>query len=366
MKNWLKILGIIALAAVIGFAFIACPGEEEDENQVPEAGDYTIGKLSQETQKVVAVTIVAKEGKSPGAVVNIQYAGVSPTVYAKSATIPQAVGKYAVTFDVEEAEGWDAAEGLSAGTLEVILPPLPGTIAIAPTADIVLGANNTPLTATYTTTGTEQVTYQWNKNGKAISTATSGTYEVVADAIAQYTVTVSSPNYSSKTSNAVLVVFPASTAPTTANLFAGGSWIASVGTPTVTGAELNGTNHEYTDDTEHFTVVFEKPINVSAYTKITFTTDQGQWWTGGLIFSYYKFGYVDDSEEMIFYAKFANWNVESYTATSVTFTFADFAEQNAPDPDEDTVTFDKTNFMGWRLQLAPQSTPVNISAITLE
>ena len=44
---------------------------------------------------------------------------VSNIRYADSVNIPQTAGTYAVTFDVAEAAGWNAASGLSAGTLTV-------------------------------------------------------------------------------------------------------------------------------------------------------------------------------------------------------------------------------------------------------
>jgi len=80
-------------------------------NQTPVAGDYTIGNLTQTAGNVTAVTITANADKSPGAISNIQYDG--------SVTVPQAVGSYSVTFDVAAATGWNAASGLSAGTLTV-------------------------------------------------------------------------------------------------------------------------------------------------------------------------------------------------------------------------------------------------------
>jgi hypothetical protein len=77
-------------------------------NQTPVASDYNIGNLTQTAGSVTAVTITPKSGKSSGAV-SIKYAG--------SSTIPQTAGTYAVTFDVTAASGWNAATGLSAGTL---------------------------------------------------------------------------------------------------------------------------------------------------------------------------------------------------------------------------------------------------------
>jgi hypothetical protein len=65
-----------------------------------------------------AVSITPKAGKSAGTI-TIYYAGTSGTVYPKSTTAPSAAGKYAVTFDVAAAAGFNTITGLSAGTLEI-------------------------------------------------------------------------------------------------------------------------------------------------------------------------------------------------------------------------------------------------------
>jgi uncharacterized repeat protein (TIGR02543 family) len=78
--------------------------------QTPAAADYTFGKLTQIEESVTAVIITANTGKSNGAI-TIYYNG--------GTTVPQAAGTYAVTFDVAAAAGWNAASGLSAGTLTV-------------------------------------------------------------------------------------------------------------------------------------------------------------------------------------------------------------------------------------------------------
>jgi hypothetical protein len=115
-----KSLGIIAIAAIIAFALTALSLTGCDDgggsttgggNKTPVATDYTFGNRTQSANNVTAVTVTRKSTASPGAVSNIRYDG--------SATIPQEVGTYAVTFDVAAATGWNAATNLSAGTLEV-------------------------------------------------------------------------------------------------------------------------------------------------------------------------------------------------------------------------------------------------------
>jgi uncharacterized repeat protein (TIGR02543 family) len=84
--------------------------EQAENTQTPVASDYTFDNLSQSAGSVTAVTITPKGGKSPGTI-TIYYNG--------STTIPQTAGTYTVTFDVAAAPGWNAASGLSAGTLTV-------------------------------------------------------------------------------------------------------------------------------------------------------------------------------------------------------------------------------------------------------
>ena len=128
MKNMAKLCGIIALVALI-VCIAACgsdsptsPGPGGNTALTPLAGDYTIGELDQEydgNEKLVTVT--ANSGKSPGAI-TVWYEGTGGTVYLKSTTPPSGAGTYAITFDVAAAEGWNAADGLAAGTLTVSLP----------------------------------------------------------------------------------------------------------------------------------------------------------------------------------------------------------------------------------------------------
>ncbi len=75
---------------------------------------------------------------------------------------------------------------------------LSGTVTISPTADVFVGDE---LTATYS--GDETVTWQWNKDGTAISGATNATYTPTEEG--SYTVTANAAGYNSKTSAAVEV-----------------------------------------------------------------------------------------------------------------------------------------------------------------
>jgi len=86
------------------------------QTSTPAAADYTFGNLEQVAGSVTAVTITRRTDipTSTGAVSNIRY--------NNSPTLPTAAGIYAVTFDVVAATGWNAASGLSAGTLIVVVP----------------------------------------------------------------------------------------------------------------------------------------------------------------------------------------------------------------------------------------------------
>jgi len=94
--------------------------EREEKNKPhPSAADFTVTGLSQIFDgSPKAVSITPQSGKSGGAI-TVYYEGTNGTSYAKSVTAPSAIGWYAVTFDVTAAEGWNAASGLAAGTLEI-------------------------------------------------------------------------------------------------------------------------------------------------------------------------------------------------------------------------------------------------------
>jgi len=86
--------------------------------QIPHLTDYTIStNMNQTVGNVTAVTVTRIDtSKSPGTV-TVWYEGVSTTSYARSQTVPSQAGMYAVTFDVAEATGWNAASSLYVGML---------------------------------------------------------------------------------------------------------------------------------------------------------------------------------------------------------------------------------------------------------
>jgi len=164
----LMVLGVgVATLGLTGCAKDIGGPDGDPDNQTPITSDYKISNnLTQTAGSVMAVTITPKAGKSPG-VVTVLYNG--------SATIPQTAGSYPVTFNVAAAEGWNAASGLSAGTLKVNTKATP-TITTWPTAaTITYGA---ALSTSALTGGTASVngTFAWS-NGATIPTVTNSGYE---------------------------------------------------------------------------------------------------------------------------------------------------------------------------------------------
>jgi hypothetical protein len=83
-------------------------------------------------------------------------------------------------------------------------PDLPGTITISPNTNTFI---NMELTATYS--GSETVTFQWKKSVSNVGTAsTNKPNKYTPNEPGIYSVTVSAPGYSSKTSKSVNVIYP--------------------------------------------------------------------------------------------------------------------------------------------------------------
>jgi formylglycine-generating enzyme required for sulfatase activity len=79
--------------------------------QTPTAADFSISDLSHIYDgSLKPVNITPKAGKSQGAI-TVKYSGETAA--------PSDAGFFTVTFDIEEAVGWKAATGLSAGTLTI-------------------------------------------------------------------------------------------------------------------------------------------------------------------------------------------------------------------------------------------------------
>jgi len=118
----------LALVAVMFIGFTACDtGNGTKETLLkPAVSQYDIaGDMTQEAGVTITpITVTVKQdmvdaGTASSGAVTVWYTGTSGTTYTKSQTVPQTAGTYAVTFDVTAASGWNAANGLDAGTLTI-------------------------------------------------------------------------------------------------------------------------------------------------------------------------------------------------------------------------------------------------------
>jgi hypothetical protein len=112
MKNWKQstFFGLVAIIA-LSFRFVGCD-DGKDEKQTPVVDDFNISGIGEFDYDGTAktVTITPKPNKSTGSI-TVYYNG--------SVTAPIEINSYSVTFDVAEAEGFNAKNGLSAGTLKI-------------------------------------------------------------------------------------------------------------------------------------------------------------------------------------------------------------------------------------------------------
>jgi len=122
------------VAAAVGFYAVSGlrAGTLVISVQTPNAVDPTEADFNISGHSAIAdgspkeVSITPKADKSQGSI-TIYYEGTDSTVYTKSTVAPSEAGSYTVTFDVAAALGFNAAEGLSAGTL-VISEQTPNTV----------------------------------------------------------------------------------------------------------------------------------------------------------------------------------------------------------------------------------------------
>jgi hypothetical protein len=175
------------LIVILALAFTACgDGGSGGEGDLELSGNITItpaGPVTVGTQLTANYTGTET--------VSYHWKRGSTNVGTNSTYKSDQTGSYTVTV---------SAAGYKSKTSDAVIAntslTLTGNITISPAGSVAIG---TQLTANYT--GTETVSYQWNKDGTAIPDTTSTTY-TPAD-VGSYTVTVSAAGYNSKTSAAI-------------------------------------------------------------------------------------------------------------------------------------------------------------------
>jgi len=144
------------------------------EKATPVVGDYDIsGNTATYDGNSKTVTITVKQGNKSTGTVTVKYNG--------STTAPINAGSYTVTFDVAVDPNWEAAPGLSAGTLTIEkATPTVGDYDISGTGTVVY--DGSPKTVTITpkqgkSIGTVTVKY----NGSTTAPINAGSYTVTFD-----------------------------------------------------------------------------------------------------------------------------------------------------------------------------------------
>jgi hypothetical protein len=187
-------MAIIAL----GFGFVGCgDGDEVTEDKVLSGG-ISISPTTATTGTELTATYTGSEN------VNYQWnKGGSAIGGEKTPTYtPNEAGSYTVTVSLA---GYESKT--STAVVVGALPDLSGNITIT-FERITTGEGVNTVTTGYELTanysGSETVSYQWNKKGTAIGGKTTDVY--TATETGRYTVTVSATSYNSKTSESLVVL----------------------------------------------------------------------------------------------------------------------------------------------------------------
>jgi len=164
---------------LIEYGLSACSTNNLALNRAsPAAADFGISGAGTFTYdgSTREVTITPKEGKS---------AGTITVKYNNSTTAPSAAGTYTVTFDTAEAGDFNAASGLSAGTLTIEkAAPAAADFNISGTGTFTYNGSTREVTVTPKegkSSGTITVKY----NGSTTAPSSAGTYTVTFDAAAE-------------------------------------------------------------------------------------------------------------------------------------------------------------------------------------
>jgi uncharacterized repeat protein (TIGR02543 family) len=192
-----------AIAAIFGvIVFVAC----DDGNGKTDS--LTTDSLATEPLTLEGTITISPATATTGTLLTANYKGSETVSYQWNKDGIALNGKTTATLTADTAGSYTvtvSANGYNSKTSDTVtvtvrILDLPGTITITP--DTATTGNT--LTANYS--GTETVSYQWNKDGTILSGKTAKT--LIADATGNYTVTVSASGYNSKTSAAVEVTTP--------------------------------------------------------------------------------------------------------------------------------------------------------------
>jgi hypothetical protein len=182
---------------------------------------------------------------------------IFPLVNAASGGVPTVIRGLAGTITLRASQlGTEDMDYMA--FVPVTLPAATITVNTPPQSQTVVQGNAAFLSIAATTTSQYGITYQWNKNGTAITGANSPVYVTplldLPDSGASFTVAMQSPGAPDLTSAAAVITVTADTTPPS---------IVSVGAITnqLTGAEIG--------------LIFNKPLKSSTVVAANFTLDNG-------------------------------------------------------------------------------------------
>ena len=173
-------------------------------NTQPAAQTVTEGQTASFTVAASGTAPLTYQWQKNGTAIS----GATSSTYTTPTT---AIGDTDAVFTVVVSNGTGTATSSSA-TLTVTAGAVALAITSQPAAQTV--TEGQPATFSVTATGTEPLSYQWKKNGTAISGATSSTYTTpttaIGDTDAVFTVVVSNGTGTATSSSATLTVTPVS------------------------------------------------------------------------------------------------------------------------------------------------------------
>jgi len=154
--------------------------------QTPSDADFDISGTGSFTYDGVpkAVTITPKDDSKSQGDITVHYTGTNGTLYDDTIA-PADVGTYTVTFDVDEARGWEEAIGLPAGTLTINkADPVVTDFDISGTGEVTYDGSvkTVDVTLAQGKTGIGTITVKYN--GSTTEPADAGIYTVTFDVTA--------------------------------------------------------------------------------------------------------------------------------------------------------------------------------------